>query len=163
MRNMPTTRASRLSAVRLSSKAEVNCSMAWLLASARTTRTPSGSAAATWARLSAPAGVAKRVSPSAVWPSRSMWLSRPTISSVSCAVLMSVSSRPSRARWLVLSEGRSSPTMITVLRVAPTRTVMLSPVFRPRAVAKLSLTRTAPGCARKRDRSPVAAASWVVR
>ncbi len=130
MRNIPTTRASRLSAVRLMAKARVIRSRAAARAPAGITCAAGGRSAVTRASSSSPRRPSDRM--------RSTRLRRPTSPSSSCAVAMSVTSVDSRARALSASRGTSSPTRVRVRRAPPTRTAKVSPLGEAEAPGRVA-------------------------
>ena len=137
MRNMPTTRANRLSAVRLRLNAAVISLTAPVRAAAVSMRALGGKSAPIAAMV---------LFASASGTIRSIRSSLPTRPSTSCAVAISVISTPSRARRLKSSVGASSPTMVSVCSPLPTPTTSGSPLFSPYRSATAVLSRMLLGC-----------------
>ena len=120
---MPTISASRLSAVRFSSKAAVICSIAWVRSAGRVTRKPAGKIVAIRSSAGCAASPSGRI--------RSICVSLPSMPSHSCAVATSATSRLSIERRAASSCGSSSATSVAVSVREPTRIGKLSPLFSP--------------------------------
>src|SRR3989442_1572881 len=149
MRNMPTTRARRDSAVRLRAKARVICAAASARAPARVSSAPAGSARAMRPRSASPLASAG--------PMRSRRESRPGGSSSSWGGAMSVTSSESSARAESASAGSMSPTSRTSRRPPRSLRARASPDLRPSAAAVALEMKAVPGRATRSARASAGA------